>query len=92
MPVVLVHGTPETPAIWEDLIPRLDADEVIALAPPALVRPYQTASAPPRQSRARGSRANYRRLLARSTWLVTTGAASTLPAWSTLIPSWCGPG
>jgi pimeloyl-ACP methyl ester carboxylesterase len=39
MPVVLVHGNPETAAIWEDLIPLLDADEVIALSPPGFGAP-----------------------------------------------------
>lgn len=39
MPVVLVHGNPETAAVWEDLIPLLDADEVIALSPPGFGAP-----------------------------------------------------
>lgn len=39
MPVVLVHGNPESPALWNDLIPLLDAPEVIALAPPGFGAP-----------------------------------------------------
>jgi pimeloyl-ACP methyl ester carboxylesterase len=39
MPVVLVHGNPETAAVWEDLIPLLEADEVIALSPPGFGAP-----------------------------------------------------
>lgn len=39
MPVVLVHGNPETTAIWEDMIPLLEADEVIALSPPGFGAP-----------------------------------------------------
>ena len=39
MPVVLVHGNPETAAIWDDLIPLLQADEVIALSPPGFGAP-----------------------------------------------------
>ena len=39
MPVVLVHGNPETAVVWEDLIPLLDAAEVIALSPPGFGAP-----------------------------------------------------
>ena len=39
MSVVLVHGNPETAAVWEDLIPLLEADEVIALSPPGFGAP-----------------------------------------------------
>lgn len=39
MPVVLVHGNPESTAVWEDLIPLLEADEVIALSPPGFGAP-----------------------------------------------------
>ncbi|MCA9877138.1 MAG: alpha/beta fold hydrolase, partial [Thermomicrobiales bacterium] len=39
MPVVLVHGNPETADIWADLAPLLDADAVIALSPPGFGAP-----------------------------------------------------
>ena len=39
MPVVLVHGNPEIAAVWEDLIPLLEVDEVIALSPPGFGAP-----------------------------------------------------
>ena len=39
MPVVLVHGNPETAAVWEDLIPLLEVDEVITLSPPGFGAP-----------------------------------------------------
>jgi pimeloyl-ACP methyl ester carboxylesterase len=39
MPVVLVHGNPETAAIWEDLIPLLQVDEVVTLSPPGFGAP-----------------------------------------------------
>lgn len=39
MPVVLVHGNPETAAVWEDLIPLLDTDDVLALSPPGFGAP-----------------------------------------------------
>ena len=39
MPVVLVHGNPETAAVWEDLIPLLEADESVTLSPPGFGAP-----------------------------------------------------
>ena len=39
MPVVLVHGNPETAAIWDELIPHLDRKDVIALSPPGFGAP-----------------------------------------------------
>lgn len=39
MPVVLVHGNPETAAVWEDLMPLLQADDVITLSPPGFGAP-----------------------------------------------------
>jgi pimeloyl-ACP methyl ester carboxylesterase len=39
MPVVLVHGNPESAVIWEDMIPLLEAEEVIALSPPGFGAP-----------------------------------------------------
>jgi pimeloyl-ACP methyl ester carboxylesterase len=34
MPIVLVHGNPETSAIWDDLVPHLCVDDVVRLSPP----------------------------------------------------------
>ncbi|MBW7963914.1 alpha/beta fold hydrolase [Bradyrhizobium sp. BR 10261] len=34
MTIVLVHGNPETPAIWDDLVPYLRGGEVVRLSPP----------------------------------------------------------
>ncbi len=39
MPLVLVHGNPETPAIWHDMIEHLDADDVVTLSPPGFGAP-----------------------------------------------------
>lgn len=39
MTVVLVHGNPETPAIWQPLRERLRRDDVIALSPPGFGAP-----------------------------------------------------
>jgi pimeloyl-ACP methyl ester carboxylesterase len=34
MTIVLVHGNPETEAIWDDLVPHLREDNVVRLSPP----------------------------------------------------------
>jgi pimeloyl-ACP methyl ester carboxylesterase len=34
MTIVLVHGNPETEAIWDDLVPQLRSDDVVRLSPP----------------------------------------------------------
>ena len=34
MTIVLVHGNPETEAIWDDLAPHLRGDDVVRLSPP----------------------------------------------------------
>jgi len=34
MTIVLVHGNPETEAIWDDLVPHLRSDDVVRLSPP----------------------------------------------------------
>jgi len=39
MPVVLVHGNPETDAIWDELRKHLGRDDVIALSPPGFGAP-----------------------------------------------------
>lgn len=39
MPVVLVHGNPETSAIWDDLRAALGRDDVVALSPPGFGAP-----------------------------------------------------
>jgi pimeloyl-ACP methyl ester carboxylesterase len=39
MPIVLVHGNPETDAIWDDLRQYLGRDDVVALSPPGYGAP-----------------------------------------------------
>ncbi|MBV9170929.1 MAG: alpha/beta fold hydrolase, partial [Chloroflexi bacterium] len=39
MPIVLVHGNPETDAIWDDLRQHLGRDDVVALSPPGFGAP-----------------------------------------------------
>lgn len=39
MPVVLVHGNPETDAIWDEMRTHLEREDVIALSPPGFGAP-----------------------------------------------------
>jgi pimeloyl-ACP methyl ester carboxylesterase len=39
MPIVLVHGNPETDAIWDELRRHLGRDDVVALSPPGFGAP-----------------------------------------------------
>src|SRR3954452_6977624 len=39
MTVVLVHGNPETPAVWDLLVPHLTGGPVVRLAPPGFGAP-----------------------------------------------------
>ena len=39
MTIVLVHGNPETEAIWDDLVPHLGGGDVIRLSPPGFGSP-----------------------------------------------------
>jgi pimeloyl-ACP methyl ester carboxylesterase len=39
MPVVLVHGNPETPAIWDQMRKHLVSKDVVALTPPGFGAP-----------------------------------------------------
>ena len=39
MPIVLVHGNPETDAIWDELRSHLGRSDVIALSPPGFGAP-----------------------------------------------------
>ncbi len=39
MTIVLVHGNPETKAIWDDLVPHLGSDDVVRLSPPGFGSP-----------------------------------------------------
>ncbi len=42
MPIVLVHGNPETDAIWDDLRTYLNRPDIIALSPPGFGAPIPT--------------------------------------------------
>src|SRR5690242_18871292 len=46
MTVVLVHGNPETHAVWDLLVPHLDRGPVVRLAPPGFGAPVPEGSGP----------------------------------------------
>ena len=39
MTVVLVHGAPESAAIWDEMLAQMDRDDVAALSPPGFGPP-----------------------------------------------------
>jgi pimeloyl-ACP methyl ester carboxylesterase len=39
MTIVLVHGNPETEAVWDDLLPHLRDDDIVRLSPPGYGTP-----------------------------------------------------
>ena len=44
VPLVLVHGNPETVAVWDPLLSELDRDDVFRLSPPGFGAPLTTRS------------------------------------------------
>ena len=76
--VVLVHGNPETAAIWQPLIEVLGAAGVETLSPPGFGARFPTVSGQPPTTTPPGSSASSRPAASRSTWWVTTGVAATL--------------
>jgi hypothetical protein len=58
MTIVLVHGNPETEAIWDDLVPHLRGDDVVRLSPPDLAPQFLPASSVPLTLIATGSPTN----------------------------------
>jgi pimeloyl-ACP methyl ester carboxylesterase len=65
MTVVLVHGNPETDAIWGPLVDALGRTDVVRLSPPGFGAPLPVT----------GLRASWRTSATRSTSSATTGAA-----------------
>ena len=85
--LVLVHGNPETAAIWDPLRAELGRDDVVALSPPGFGAPVPDGFGATSDDylawlvgRAR------RRSTARSTWSATTGAAATSSASPPPVP------
>ncbi len=93
MTVVLVHGNPETDAVWGPLSSRLGRDDVVRLSPPGSGAPAATGGGRPTRSTAAGSSGSWRRSASRSTWSATTGAAATSRTSRCtrpdLLRSWC---
>lgn len=56
MTVVLVHGNPETDAIWDPLVAALGRDDVVRLSPPGFGVLYPWASPRPTLPTVTGSR------------------------------------
>lgn len=54
MTTVLVHGSPETSAIWDDLVPHLNIDGVVRLSRPDSAPQSHPALTVPRTTIGRG--------------------------------------
>ena len=54
MTVVLVHGVPETAAVWQPVRDALGGNDVVALSPPGFGAPVPGGSAPPSPSTGTG--------------------------------------
>ena len=76
MTVVLVHGNPETEAIWGPLVDALGRDDVVRLSPPGSALRYPKASRQPTSRTGTGSKVSWRVSTNRSTSSGTTGAAA----------------
>ena len=50
MPIVLVHGVPETPAVWGPLIDALGRDDVITPRLPGFGRPLPEGFTPDKET------------------------------------------
>ena len=77
MTVVLVHGNPETDAIWGPLVEALARKDVVRLSPPGFGAPYPTTSRQHTSPTVTGSKTSWRASMNRSTWSATTGVAAT---------------
>jgi pimeloyl-ACP methyl ester carboxylesterase len=77
MTVVLVHGNPETDAVWDPLVDALRRDDLIRLSPPGFGAPLPDGWPATTWITATGWRTSWRVWPARSTSSDTTGAALT---------------
>ena len=77
MTIVLVHGNPETEAIWDDLVPHLPMMMLFVCLHPDLAPQSQPALTVPLTLIATGSPANSRSCHNRSISSGMTGAADT---------------
>lgn len=77
MTIVLVHGNPETDAIWGPLVDALQRDDVVRLSPPGFGAALPDGLRRPTSTTATGLRNSWKPSTSRSTWSGTTGAAVT---------------
>jgi pimeloyl-ACP methyl ester carboxylesterase len=47
MTIVLVHGVPESAAIWDEMLTQMQRDDVVALSPPEFGAPVPDGFADP---------------------------------------------
>ena len=92
MTVALVHGNPETAAIWDPLRAELGRDDVVALSPPGFGAPVPDGFGATSDDYLAWLIGELEQLRGPSTSSATTGAAGTCSAWRRrrpdLIRSW----
>ena len=81
MTVVLVHGNPETEAIWGPLVDVLERDDVVRLSPPGFGAPLPADFSATYLAYRDWLEDELKGLTNRSTWSGTTGAAVTWSTW-----------
>jgi pimeloyl-ACP methyl ester carboxylesterase len=77
MPLVFVHGVPETAAIWGPLVRQIDRHDVVLLSPPGFGAPVPGGLEPTSDAYADWLVGELERLDRPIDLVVTTGAAST---------------
>jgi pimeloyl-ACP methyl ester carboxylesterase len=77
MTVVLVHGNPETDAIWDPLVDALEREDVVRLSPPGFGSPLPDDFPATYIAYRDWLEGSWRTSANRSTSSVTTGAAAT---------------
>jgi pimeloyl-ACP methyl ester carboxylesterase len=75
MTIVLVHGNPETEALWSPLVDSLGRDDVVRLSPPGFGAPLPEHFRPPRWRTATGSKTSWSALRIPLISSDTTGVA-----------------
>ncbi len=87
MPVVLVHGNPETEAIWNDLRQHLARKDVVTLSPPGFGAPVADDFGAKSDDYVHWLVNEVQALEARWTSSATTGVVDTSRAWPGRGPS-----
>ena len=79
MPVVLVHGNPETDAVWAPLVAELDRSDVVRLSPPGWGAPIPDGWGATVEEYRRWLVGELETIASRSTSSATTGVGVTPP-------------